>query len=90
MSDATIVQSNNITTNLPIRTRSNVPERKLKDGEPLTGTLLVYPTNLKRVVVKDTSNRRLEAQSFHIQTNTFTVIKTKYNELFPDTEFTEL
>jgi len=90
MSDATIVSSIALQTNLPERTRSNVPERKLENGEPLMGTLLVYPTNLKRVVVKYTSHRRLEAQSFHIQTNTFTVIKTKYNELFPDTEFTEL
>lgn len=90
MSDVTVVTLRNANTYLPSRTRENVPERNLSVGAQLTGSLLTYPTQVKRVVVKDTSNRRLQAQSLHIQTNTFTIIERNYNELFSDIEFTEL
>lgn len=66
-----------VTSNLePISTESTLPE------------LAVYPSEVKRIVVKKVKQNYLEPQLIKLRTNTFEIIERNFNEIY-NTEFEE-
>jgi len=66
-----------VTSNLePISTESTLPE------------LAVYPSEVKRIVVKRVKQNYLEPQLIKLRTNTFEIIQRNFNEIY-NTEFEE-
>lgn len=80
--DKTVAGSNNggmkvITTNLTVNTTDlTYANEKLPREDD------IYPSNVKRVVVKWDSKRNLEMQSHPVFSSTFTTIRRNFNELY--------